>query len=96
MEPLANARHFRGPGHYEGTSTGPLSFLNPTERRAPLPHNSLGQGQPSSQEESLKSGNSENKAPSQQKDEVRAEDVHRKWRSRDNRKGKISSLQTLV
>jgi hypothetical protein len=88
MKPPASTRHFTGLHHYEGESSGPFSFLNPTTRRMPIP--SQKEDRSSSQEESLKDGDGEQNAvkESKQKDEIRAEDVYRKWRSRDNRKGR--------
>ena len=85
--------HFTGL-HSAGEASGPFSFLNPTTRRSALPpfrktHTS---SQSSSQDTPQENGGMQLKkveeAEEAPKDEILAEDVHRKWRSRDNRKGK--------
>src|ERR1700716_1421118 len=88
MSPSASSRHFTGIHHYEGEAYGPFGFLNPTSRKQPLPARKA--EQQSSQEDVLKNGNGQQKAVKEapeNKDEIRASDVYRKWRSRDNRKG---------
>jgi hypothetical protein len=90
--------HFTGQHHAEETY-GPFSFLNPTSRKSPHPFR---QEKDSSQEEvhngetqHKKAQNEGNPMSSQQqtsgkKDELRAEDVQRLYRTRDNRKGRYS------
>ena len=96
MTPPASTRHFTGPHHYDGESHGPFSFLNPTMRHIPLPsHKRDGQ---TSQEESLQDENGEHRDEQdpKHKDEIRAADVHKKWRSRDNRKGNVQPVVQFV
>lgn len=92
MSDPSSSRHFTGVHHYEGESYGPFSFLNPTVRKQRLPPAHAAPA--SSQEHELENGNGAvngaKKVP-EKKDEIRAQDVYRKWRSRDNRKGKILS-----
>ena len=81
-------RHFTGRHHYEGEAFGPFGFLNPTTRRSPLPA-----WKPDAHS-SASSENDPGKADGEQASkakngEIRAEDVQRKWRSRDNRKGTL-------
>jgi len=80
--------HFRSRHHYEGESFGPFGFLNPTVRRSPL---RLGNSRNQSIEAQLR-GNKEPQYGEEnavaKTEEIRAEDVQQKWRSRDNRKGR--------
>jgi len=71
---------------------GPFAFFNPTIRRFPLKWANTEQS--SSQEElaegDKKDGDNGAAAPVKNignKEEVKASAIHRKWRSRDNRKG---------
>lgn len=80
----ATKRHFPE-RHYDGSASGPFALLNPTVRRFPLAASKPdAQCSDSSQ---IKGADAETKADRLPRDEVRAEDVERKWRSRDNRKG---------
>lgn len=63
--------------------SGPISFLNPTTRRRPLPGKPHGRDDAIHEDEDLKP---EGIQP-EQSDEIKADNVHQKWRSRDNRKG---------
>ena len=74
--------------HGKGAEFGPFTFLNPTSRRYPLSWKAPGEDS-SSEEAPSKSNHTTNSGePStSKKDEVRAEDVSRLYRSRDNRKG---------
>jgi hypothetical protein len=96
MSPPASTRHFTGLHHYEGEAYGPFGFLNPTARRVPLPIQKA-EGQ-SSQAESLQNGSEHHDTvkATTSKDDIRANDVHRLWRSRDNRKGNSSVLAVLI
>lgn len=87
--------HFTGLHHYEGEAYGPFAFLNPTTRRYPLPYHKKLERNSSEQEDLLKSDSGELQAvkESPKRREVRAKDVYRKWRSRDNRKGTIILLK---
>ncbi|KAB5515664.1 hypothetical protein GE09DRAFT_576972 [Coniochaeta sp. 2T2.1] len=89
MTEPSSSRHFTGVHHYEGESYGPFGFLNPTVRKQRLPFAHA--ARPSSQEDVLKNGNGAlngaKKVP-EKNDEIRAQGVYRKWRSRDNRKGR--------
>lgn len=78
--------------HYEGASSGPFSFLNPTVRRSPVPVKN--QPRSASETSDEKSSNGEitgsKESPSNNsvpKEDMRASVVEQKWRSRDNRKG---------
>jgi len=86
-----NATHFDGRHHYDGEAFGPFGFLNPTMRKYALP--SQTRKKAPSQESSQHTAGEENPAhPSiAKKDEIHAEDVLRKWRARDNRKGKLTA-----
>lgn len=101
----ASTRHFPG-RHYEGAASGPFAALNPTVRRFPLAAKPAAkkakdddEQQPDDDEQQL-SGDDDAQVkhadapkgtePVPAKNEVRADDVQRQWRSRDNRKGKSS------
>ena len=74
---------------HEHTS-GPFSFLNPTRthyRHTALPSQSGGEPLKTAQSSAKASASDEEKAY-QARDEQRASDIHFKWRSRDNRKGR--------
>lgn len=84
--------------HYEGTMSGPFSFLNPTIRRLPVPVNSQPRSGSETGDEKTPDGETTGSSPSPSnapapKEEVRASAVEQKWRSRDNRKG-IRSCDT--
>jgi hypothetical protein len=83
----AKKRHFPE-RHYEGTASGPFAALNPTVRRFPLgPPKPDAQSSDEAPVEGADRQPTKERAPTDLKDEVRAEDVQRQWRSRDNRKG---------
>lgn len=84
----ANQRHFPD-RHYEGTPSGPFALLNPTVRRFPL--SAISKPDADSKVTRPEEAQIEPEQPTAAKDEVRAEDVQRQWRSRDNRKGEYSS-----
>jgi hypothetical protein len=96
----ASTRHFPG-RHYEGAASGPFAALNPTVRRFPLAAKPAVK-KADDEEEQQPTGDDDAQvkdadvpkgtepAAQSAKDEVRADDVQRQWRSRDNRKGKSS------
>lgn len=88
-----SSRHFSD-RHYEGSASGPFSFLNPTTRRIPLTSGQTNIRQQLSRDTS-RNGESPVEKPAQDgaasKPEIRAEDVHHKWRTRDNRKGSFKT-----
>jgi hypothetical protein len=78
--------------HYEGTTFGPFSFLNPTIRRSPIPLNLQHRSGSETGDEKTPDGESTGSSASHinaasPKGEMRASVVDQKWRSRDNRKG---------
>lgn len=92
-------RHFPG-RHYEGAASGPFAALNPTVRRFPLAATPAAkkikddEQQPSGDDDAHGNDADAPKGPKPaalgaSEDEVRADDVQRQWRSRDNRKGRF-------
>jgi hypothetical protein len=78
--------HFDATHHDDDVAFGPFKFLNPTTRRVPLDYarNTVKGGATRSEENGKEVvGN----AGLGNAGDVRTADVHRKWRSRDNRKG---------
>jgi hypothetical protein len=76
--------------HDEGQAYGPFTFLNPTTRRLPLPFQKP--VRESSQEDlQVKENGARNATPHSngKNDDIRAEDVERLYRTRDNRKGRF-------
>lgn len=79
--------------HYEGTASGPFSFLNPTERlrKVPVGRHSSHVGSQNSQDtlrgDDATDVDAEKTGKTDHGDEMRAKGVEHKWRSRDNRKG---------
>lgn len=88
--------HFTGKHAQKGTgSYGPFGFLNPTGRRSAL---SLGGGkgqdhEREKSEEGVKEGQLANEK--KMKEEAKAEEVQRLYRTRDNRKGISLSNSTF-
>lgn len=84
--------HFPWLHNHKGASFGPFGFLNPTLRRYPLQFDKSERHSSDEQLQGKKEGETgdttTDQLPAKKKDEIRAEDVQRKWRSRDNRKGK--------
>lgn len=81
--------------HLVGGSS-PFSFLNPTISRRPFP---FPDKQREVEQSETKVGGSEDgilkpgeSALSGETDEIKADDVEQKWRSRDNRKGMLPIL----
>lgn len=78
--------------HYEGTLSGPVSFLNPTTRRSPVQSKPQITTSPASSHGREQDGEIEDSTSATRKlpspgDEIQASAVEQKWRSRDNRKG---------
>lgn len=74
--------------HYEAQATGPVSFLNPTVRRKPLPSLSPTSSHKTGSQDTLHGVTDGEKVLSGKKDEeIAASDIHHKWTSRNNRKG---------
>jgi hypothetical protein len=86
----ATKRHFPE-RHYDGSASGPFALLNPTVRRFPLamPKPDT-QSSDNSQVKDTDTQHRTEQLSTAAGEEVRAEDVQRQWRSRDNRKGKWS------
>lgn len=85
-----NATHFTRRPHYDGEAFGPFGFLNPTTRKYALPSQTRKKA-PSQESSQHSAGGGTPAHPSiAKKDEIHAEDVLRKWRTRDNRKGKLT------
>lgn len=84
--------HFPWFHKYEGESFGPFGFLNPTLKRYPLqfekPESRSSDEQLQGKKEDETQKSTASQLPASKKDEIRAEDIQRKWRSRDNRKGR--------
>lgn len=76
--------------HGKGAEYGPFTFLNPTSRRYPLTWKPPGEDSGSEASSSKQNDPQPNPGqPSTSKnDELRAEDVQRLYRTRDNRKGR--------
>lgn len=73
--------------HHHLTDSGPFSFLNPTTRRRPFPEKDPNGGtniNAGSEDEIPKTDGNAIIEPTK---EIKVDDVHQKWRSRDNRKG---------
>ncbi len=88
-----NATHFTGRHHYDGESSGPFGFLNPTTRKYALPSQAR-KKEPSQEGSQHTLVGGELAHPSNaKKDEIRAEDVLLIWRTRDNRKGKLTAME---
>jgi hypothetical protein len=86
----ATKRHFPE-RHYDGSASGPFALLNPTVRRFPLAvPKPDAQSSDSSQVKDTDAQHRTELPSTAAGEEVRAEDVQRQWRSRDNRKGKWS------
>ncbi|PQE19464.1 integral membrane protein [Rutstroemia sp. NJR-2017a WRK4] len=79
--------HFDATHHDDEIAFGPFKFLNPTTRRVPLEYarNNVKGGTTTTQENGKEVVG---KTGLGNAGDVRAADVHRKWRSRDNRKGR--------
>ena len=88
--------HFPWIQKKEAQSFGPFAFLNPTLRRYAL--DSQPAERESSSEQYQKPADTENgeftagHSPTKKRQEIRAKNVERKWRSRDNRKGKLTPV----
>lgn len=99
----APKRHFPG-RHYQGAASGPFAGLNPTVRRFPLAAVAAAAAakkpddEQTTDETTPKGADADEEPPEKGqaappgKDEVRADDVQRQWRSRDNRKGEWQCL----
>lgn len=85
----ANKSHFPH-RHYEGRASGPFALLNPTVRRFPLVAPKPDVESPDNSKDHGADAQAETGRPTAAKDEARADDVQRQWRSRDNRKGEWS------
>jgi hypothetical protein len=91
---MSNLPHWSG-HRDEGQTYGPFTFLHPTSRRLPLPfHKPVRE---SSQEDLQGKENGghnatrpSNGASNGKSDEIRADEVERLYRTRDNRKGMFS------
>lgn len=87
----ANSPHSQQHQHHdEELSYGPFAFLNPTIRRVPLSLR-LPDQKPSSGEDGVVQKNHD-----VGEDQIRAKDVHREFRTRDNRKGDYMSTSYKI
>lgn len=91
--------HFPWFHQYEGKSSGPFGFLNPTTRQYPVSAQQMNTHH--EDETKPKTDGDSDDLPAAQpstagKEEVLADDVQRKWRARDNRKGKLLHLIALT
>jgi hypothetical protein len=75
-------------GRHEADSCGPFGFLNPTIRR--LPFEAKAPETPRDEDSLLGKGDGGTRPPKGENAEMRAEDVQREFRTRDNRKGTFS------
>ena len=86
-------------GHFQrgkGAEFGPFTFLNPTSRRHPLAWKPLGEDSDSEERPGKSNDLPKPTEPSKSKnDELRAEEVERLYRTRDNRKGKSLAFYFL-
>ena len=91
------ARHWDG-RHHEGKSYGPFDFLNPTQRKFKLPlHGTERYASRGALRKKDRNGVADQGlASAPRRGNIQAGDVERLFRTRDNRKGRLSFLSLLL